>query len=119
MLNFNSILLFSENPKILVDFYKKVLKKDVDWSGGEFSGMQAGNGHLVIGPHDKVHGKSQNPERMIINFEVGNIKEDVKRLQKAGIKKIQDIYHVEEYGYIATFEDIDGNYFQLAQTKSN
>ena len=74
---------------------------------------------LYIVDHSKVKGKNKTPERMIINFEVGNIKEDVKKLEKAGVKKIQDIYHVEEYGYIATFEDIDGNYFQLVQTKSN
>jgi len=43
----------------------------------------------------------------------------VERLEKVGVKKIQDIYHVEGYGYIATFEDIDGNYFQLVQTKAN
>lgn len=30
MLNLNSILVFSENPKELSDFYKKIFQKDPD-----------------------------------------------------------------------------------------
>jgi len=31
---------------------------------------------------------------------------------------VADIYHIQDYGYIATFEDPDGNYFQLVKTKA-
>ena len=57
------------------------------------------------------------PGRYILNFEVDNIEEEVKRVKNAKAKLVKDIYHVEDYGYIATFEDPDGNYFQLVKTR--
>ena len=56
---------------------------------------------------------------IFVNFEVDDIKKDVKKLEGARVTKIQDIYHVESYGWIATFEDSDGNYFQLVQIRPN
>ena len=32
MLNFSSILVFSEHPEKLNEFYKKVFQKDPDWA---------------------------------------------------------------------------------------
>lgn len=55
----------------------------------------------------------------IFNLEVDDIEEEVKRLDGAGVKKVADIYHMQNYGYIATFEDIDGNYFQLVQVRAS
>jgi len=120
------ITIFSQSASKLAKFYQQKVGLKVTFEAvmGEndeelyIFEMKQGS-ILYIVDHSKVKGKNKTPERMIINFEVGNIKEDVKKLEKAGVKKIADIYHVEEYGYIATFEDIDGNYFQLVQTKSN
>ena len=120
------ITLFSQNASKLAKFYQEKVGLKITFEAvmGEndeelyIFEMKQGS-ILYIVDHSKVKGKNKTPQRSIINFEVGNIKEDVKRLEKAGVKKIQDIYHMEEYGYIATFEDIDGNYFQLVQTKSN
>lgn len=120
------ITLFSQSASKLAKFYREKVGLKVTFEAviGEndeelYTFEMKQGSVLYIVDHSKVKSKNKNPERMIINFEVGNIKEDVKKLEKAGVKKIQDIYHVEEYGYIATFEDIDGNYFQLVQTKSN
>lgn len=116
MLNLNSFLLFSENPKKLVEFYKKVFEKDVEWSGGDFSGFAVGNGMIAIGPHDKVHGKNTNPERIIFNFETDDVKGEFERIKKLGAKVVQEPYQPGEEPkmWLATFEDTDGNYFQLA-----
>ena len=120
------ITLFSQSASKLAKFYQEKVGLKITFEAvmGEndeelYTFEMKQGSILYIVDHSKVKGKNKNPERMIINFEVGNIKEDVKRLEKAGVKKIQDIYHVEEYGYIATFEDIDGNYFQLVQPKAN
>jgi len=40
-------------------------------------------------------------------------------LKKAGVKVVAEIYHVEGYGWLATFEDLDGNYFQLVQVRAS
>lgn len=92
----------------------EVGKAGEDLYGFEFGENQPG---LYIMDHSKISGKQKEPERIIFNLEVDNIEEDVKKLEEAGVKKIADIYHMQDYGYIATFEDLDGNYFQLVQVR--
>lgn len=120
-----AINISSENAKNLADFYKnKVgLKQTMEFEMDEegeagFAFEMEGCGIYIL-DHSKIKGKSNQPERIMFNLEVDNIETEVKRLKDQGVKLIQDIYHVEEYGQIATFEDIDGNFFQLVQTRPN
>lgn len=120
-----SIILFSENAKKLAEFYKDKVglemttEAEVGEEGENFFGFEFGKtvSGLFIMDHSKVKGKQKEPERIIFNLEVNDIEEDVKKLDEKGVKKIADIYHMQGYGYIATFEDLDGNYFQLVQVK--
>ena len=120
--NIESVLLFSEKPRKLMEFYRDVvglkLTTEAEMGAGTavfFFEMKGCD--LVIMYHKKVKGKNKTPQRMIFNLEVDDIEKDVKKLKKAKVKLIQDIYHVEDYGYIATFGDLDGNYFQLVKTR--
>lgn len=115
MLNLGSFLLFSENPQKLVEFYAKVFQKEPDWSGGDFKGFSVGKGEMVIGPHDKVHGKNADPARFIFNIETDNFQSEVVRVKSLGATVISEPYQpAEEAGmWIATFADSDGNYFQV------
>lgn len=74
---------------------------------------------LNIMDHSKVISKNKNPEQIIFNLEVDDIEGEFAKLIKNGITKIADIYHVENYGHVATFEDLDGNYFQIVQVKAS
>lgn len=111
----SSILLFSENPKALQEFYKKVFNKDFDYQNGDYADFNTGGAYFEIGPHDKVHGKSQNPERILFNFHVDDVKGEFERIKKLGVKVIREVYvpKEDERLEIATFEDPDGNYFQI------
>ncbi|MDO8270281.1 MAG: VOC family protein [Candidatus Levybacteria bacterium] len=115
MLNFNSIIIFSENPTALVEFYKKVFEKEPDWTGGDFTGFQAGSGFITIGPHDKVQGKNQNPERIMFDLETDNVQGEFDRIKELGANAIAEPYTPGEDSNmtLATLEDPDGNYFQL------
>jgi predicted enzyme related to lactoylglutathione lyase len=115
MLKFNSLLLFSEKPDTLAEFYKKVFDKDPDFSEGGYSGFQLGHGMIVVGPHDKVKGENKTPERMLINFETEDVAGNFERIKKQGAKVIKEPYDPGEGAgaSIATFADPDGNYFQL------
>ena len=73
---------------------------------------------LYILHHSKIHGNTKEPERVMINYEVDNIEKESDRLIKNKVKKIQDIYHIEDYGKIATFRDLDGNFFQIVQVRA-
>lgn len=117
MLKLNSLLIGSENPKKLAAFYAEVLQSKPGWEGGDFIGFEAGNCYLMVGPHDKVHGQSANPERIIFNFETSDIENDFRRIQSIeGARVIQEPYSPGENSKmtLATLADPDGNYFQLA-----
>ena len=121
-----SVTLFSENAKKLADFYSKKVglkittEAEMGDKGEELYGFEFGkSGGFYVVDHSKVKGKNRNPERMIINFEVDDIKKEVKKLDLQKVKKIQETYHIENYGWITTYEDSDGNYFQLVQVRPN
>lgn len=116
----DTVLLSSQDSTKLAEFYREVvgLKQGMEF---EMEDGKKGYGfmevQLFINPHSEVEGKNQNPQRFILNFEVDNIEKEVERLKEAGAKQTKDIYHIEGYGLISTFEDTDGNFFQLVQTK--
>jgi len=118
------VTLFSANPKQLADFYGKTVGVKMTFEaelggGDDLYGFEAkGGANLYITSHSRVKGKNSQPERMIVNWEVDDIEKETARLKKAKVKLVADIYHIQDYGYIATFEDPDGNYFQLVKTKA-
>jgi len=115
MLNFNSILLASDQPKKLIEFYSNVFNKKPDWAEGDWAGFQVGSGFFSIGRHDKVNGKSNQSERIIYNFETSDVSLEFDRIEKFGAVVVAKPYQMEgmEDMWIATFADPDGNYFQL------
>jgi predicted enzyme related to lactoylglutathione lyase len=117
MLNFNSVLIGSDNPERLADFYRRIIGPAAMEDGGYF-GFQVGAGFLTLGPHDKVHGRNAAPERILINFETKDVKGEFERIKGLGAEVIAEPYQMgaddDQYqGSIATFADPDGNYFQL------
>lgn len=121
MLNLNSILIGSDNPKRLAAFYGELLQSKPGWEGGEYIGYAAGNCYLMFGPHDKVHGASANPERVIFNFETTDVNAEFERIKVLdGVAVVQDPYHPgdDQSMTLATLSDPDGNYFQLATPMS-
>lgn len=116
MLKLNSILLFSDNPEKLSEFYEKVFEKKPEWVDGGYYGYSFDSFYLTIGPHDKVHGENKEPERIMINFETSEVKEEFERIKDLGATVIKEPYSMGEGDYegqIATFADPDGNFFQL------
>ncbi|MBI2599840.1 VOC family protein [Candidatus Daviesbacteria bacterium] len=120
-----SILLFSEDPQALAHFYQH--KVGLSLTENMEIGEQAEEGFefamentsLYIMKHSEVKGKNNQPERIMFNIEVDDIEKEADRLVKEGVKQIEPIYHMQGYGLISTFEDIDGNYFQIVQVKAN
>lgn len=116
--------LFTSSAKKLTAFYKNKIGLKVAFEGvmGDNSDvyeLKLGKGaSLYIMDHSKVKGKNKNPDRIIFNIEVDDIKKETARMKKAKVKQIQPTYHVEGYGWISTFADVDGNYFQLVQVKA-
>ena len=116
MLKFNSLLVFSENPKGLSQFYEKVFEKKPEWENGGYFGYQVGESSIMFGPHDKVHGENKNPERIMFNFETEDVEKEFERIKGLGATVVAKPYHPGEAEdmFLATLADPDGNYFQLA-----
>ena len=117
MLNFNSILLSTEDVNKLSDFYSKVFEKKPDMDEKTYKGFLVVSCFLSIGFHDKIHGKNPNPDRVLFNFETKEVKGEFARIEKIdGAKVIAKPYEIGDENskaWIATFADPDGNYFQL------
>ena len=119
-----SVLIGSQSAKKLAKFYREVvgLKQgevmEIGDEGEEGYEFKLKNTGLYIMDHSKVKGKSKQSERVMFNLEVSDIEKEVARMKKAKAKVVQDIYHMQGYGYIATFEDPDGNYFQFVQVRA-
>jgi predicted enzyme related to lactoylglutathione lyase len=115
MLNLNSLLIFSENPKALGDFYRKALAVTPSTMEENYNMFQVGTSTLIIGPHTAVKGKNKNPERIMFNLETADVKSEFTRIKAAGAKVIAEPYNMGDNKdfLIATLADPDGNYFQL------
>ncbi len=94
-MNFNSIMIGSEDPKRLVDYYTKILGKPAMSEGG-YDGWQIGSGWITIGAHDEVKGKNPTPGRLILNIESEDVKGDFEKFRAAGAKVVREPYNVGE-----------------------
>ena len=113
-MDFNSILLGTEDPKPLVEYYTKLFGEPM-YKDAAYTVWQLGTGAVAVGPHSEVHGKNQQPGRLIWNIESDDVKADFDRFKAAGAIVIREPYTFEEApgSWIATLADPDDNYFQL------
>jgi predicted enzyme related to lactoylglutathione lyase len=117
MLKFTGVMLGSEQPKVLVDFYTQVLGTPT-WEDTGYTGWELGGAGLMIGAHSEVKGGNEMPGRIMWNLETPDVKAEFERIRALGATVVAEPYRpgVEEAPdfWLATFADPDGNYFQLA-----
>jgi predicted enzyme related to lactoylglutathione lyase len=113
-MDFNSLLIGSEDPKRLVEYYTRLFGEP-GFSDGAYTGWKLGSGFVTVGPHSEVKGKNAAPGRLIWNIESKDVADDFARLKSAGAIVITAPYEFEGApgSSIATLADPDGNYFQL------
>ena len=115
-MNLNGLLIGTENPERLKDYYTKLFGKPGFDEGGYF-GWQIGSGLLSFGPHDQVKGKNTTPGRIIWNITAADVEAEFKKLKAAGATVVKEPYEMSDAPgqkvTIATLTDPDNNYFQL------
>ena len=113
-MDFNNILIGTDNAEAMVEYYTKLFGPP-QFSEGGFSGWQFGEGFVSIGTHSEVHGRNEQPGRLIWNMEEADVRGTFEKLKAAGAIVVQEPYEMDGApGYsIATLADPDGNYFQL------
>src|SRR5256714_5672209 len=115
-MNLNGLLIGSEIPQRLVEYYTKLFGKP-NWDEGGYFGWRIGTGSMTVGPHDQVKGKNETPGRVIWNIETPDVKGEFEKLKAAGATVVKAPYGMGEAPgqemLISTFADPDNNYFQL------
>ena len=113
----SGILIGSDNPQRLVEFYKRVLGEP-GWDEAPYTGWMVGSGTVMVGPHDEVHGANREPGRVNWNFEAEDVGAEFERIRATGATVVREPYNpmgpdATQDFFLATFADPDGNYFQL------
>jgi predicted enzyme related to lactoylglutathione lyase len=115
-MNFNNVLIGSEEPGELAAYYTKLFGEPAfrDEEGG-YTVWAIGTGAIAVGPHSEVKGRNSEPGRLIFNIESDDVQADFDRFKAAGATVVREPYTFEQApgSWIATFADPDNNYFQL------
>lgn len=115
MLKMTSLLLGTDNPERLAEFYTKLLGEPTMSDGG-YTSWVTGAGGLTIGKHSEVHGQNNEPGRVIWFFETTDLNAEFERIKDLGGRVIAEPYSPGGGPdmMLATFADPDGNYFNLS-----
>ncbi|MFA9289325.1 MAG: VOC family protein [Weeksellaceae bacterium] len=115
MLNLNSLMIGTMQPKVMASFYEKIFDKKPDMVDGEWSGWQVGACFFTVGEHSEAVGPSKDPARIMFTLETPEVQTEFTRMKALGATVVKEPYEMTEGDgyYIATLADPDGNYFQL------
>jgi predicted enzyme related to lactoylglutathione lyase len=117
MLKLDSVMIGSEDPGALSRFYARIFGSPT-WEDQGYTGWQLGDAGFMIGSHSEVKGRNEMPGRIMWNLETPDVAGEFERIKALGVAVVQEPYRPggpeNESFWLATFEDPDGNYFQLA-----
>ena len=113
----SGVMLGSSQPKVLGEFYTKVFGEpgfqEDDWYGYGDNGSS-----LMLGSHSEVNGSSKEPQRIMINLTVEDVKVEFERLKTCGATVVAEPYRPDADNnpdlWLATVADPDGNYLQIS-----
>ena len=93
-MNFNSILIGSEDPKRLADFYTKLFGEPA-FVFEPYTGWQIGVGNVTVGPHDEVKGTNASPGRLIWNMVLRGVSPMPRPRGRPSVKARSGWWHEE------------------------
>ena len=110
------VVFWTDNLEEMVRFYQDVLGLRLHSHHGEFVAFELKPGvRLNLGRHSQVHGKAQDPYRVMLHLKVGDLVAFCARLKEQGTVFLREPARETWGGWVATFQDPDGNILQLLQ----
>lgn len=105
----------SERHGAMATFYRDVVGLTPRSDREGFINFEFGRMRLTIARHSALAGTSADPLRVMVNLEVPDIHPVYERLATAGVVFSRPPEQESWGGWIATFNDPDGNTVQLMQ----
>ena len=107
-----------DSLKSMVAFYSEQLGMDVYSRHDGWVSFRFGDMRFNIGVHHLIEHTPRDPYRTMINFGTNNIVELFDRLVHWGVVAIRSPEKEHWGGWVATFQDPDGNVVQLLQLEA-
>jgi catechol 2,3-dioxygenase-like lactoylglutathione lyase family enzyme len=117
------ILIWTGDYPALVEWYRRVFGfetiEELDHPKDTGTLFKVGDNYLWIGEHSEVSGVNKDRYRHMINLEVESVSGVSAELKEKGVVFVADPFPspVDPSLYFATFEDPEGNLFQLVGEK--
>jgi predicted enzyme related to lactoylglutathione lyase len=114
---FAGVLIWTEARRFeaMARFYRDQLGLTPRTSKPDFINFDWSGVRLSVSVHDRVHGASADPLRIMVNLAVDDIHAVHARLAGAGVVFTRKPETEEWGGRVATFLDPDGNLIQLLE----
>ena len=109
------VLVWTGGFRRMLTFYRDTLGLTPRHERATFVNFEWGDFRLSVTAHSDVHGRSRDPLRVMVNFAVDDIHAVHRRLEAAGVGFSRPPERERWGGWVATFEDPDGNTLQLLQ----
>ena len=109
------MIVWTDSFQRMAGFYRDTLGLTPFHEKAAFVNFEWGDFRLSVAAHDHVHGRSRDPLRVMINLAVDDIHAVHERLRAAGVTFSRPPEQERWGGWVATFEDPDGNTLQLLQ----
>ena len=109
------VIIWTENLERMVQFYEGTLGLSPHSRRQDFVSFRWGRMRLGLGQHDAVHGHARDQYRIMVNLGTKDIHALTQRLVEKGAKFLRLPEQERWGGWVATFQDPDGNILQLLQ----
>jgi catechol 2,3-dioxygenase-like lactoylglutathione lyase family enzyme len=111
------ITLWTDDLDRMLRFYRDVLLLPLHSFHEDegFAAFELGDIRFNVGRHGSVSGESKDPLRVMPHLGVDDIRAEHERLAAVGVPFIRVPEQEHWGGWVATFQDPDGNVLQLLQ----
>ena len=109
------VIIWTDNMAAMAAFYRDTLGLPLHSERPHFVAFEWGEMRFSIGEHSGVHGNNAEPDRIMVNFGTPDIHALYERLTAAGVRFVRPPEREHWGGWVATFEDPDGNLLQLLE----
>ena len=115
MIKFSGAIIWTYDLGRLRHFYENILGLNPHSVKDHFIAYKWGNLRFSIGSHSEITGNSIESLRIMLNFDVKDIKNFANSLKRNGVKFLREPEEEHWGGWVCTFQDPDGNTIQLLQ----